>query len=612
MKARTYLILMAAAILVPVALIITAGLTMLLQWERDSRLRGVEESARSTALAVDRELAVAQASLRAIVNSEALRRDDFAQLHREASAINGASPLTWTLVAAYDGTPLLNTLVPWGTPLPEYRARWVGDLYDAQRLRVSGYFVGLITHRGAISVDLPVPRAYGKRYVASQIFEARYFDRVFDTPALGHNWLVTIFDANGISITRNQNADALTGRPVRPELYRASRAQPAGMVRHTTHDGVDVYSVYTRAPLSGWTVAVGVPVAEIEAPARTATLYAGVAMLALLAMAVGCAVFLGQRLSVSMRQARAAAEALPGGVLPAPRTTRVREVDALLAGLHRTNGDLGRERAARQVLQDEREALLRSEREARRLAEGRDRAKDDFLAMLGHELRNPLAAISGALSVIDMPGVKPELAAHARGIARRQLRHLTHIVDDLLDVRHILSGKIELQRQRVDLGAALRACCDARIVADGGAHRWQVATETLWIDADPTRLEQIFDNLLHNAIKYTPDGGAIAVQARAADGLAVVELRDTGVGIDADVLPLIFDALVQGPTSIDRGQGGLGLGLALVKELAQLHGGSVEAHSDGPGHGSTFTLRLPLARTMRAPDPEPDAAASAA
>jgi signal transduction histidine kinase len=123
-----------------------------------------------------------------------------------------------------------------------------------------------------------------------------------------------------------------------------------------------------------------------------------------------------------------------------------------------------------------------------------------------------------------------------------------------------------------------------------------VEVDELWIDADPTRLEQIVDNLLHNAIKYTPNGGAIAVRARAAGPEAVIEVSDTGVGIDADTLPMIFDALVQGPTGIDRAQGGLGLGLALVRELAALHGGSVGAHSAGPGKGSTFVLRLPLAQ----------------
>ena len=137
MKARTYLILMAAAILVPVVLISSAGLGRLLDSERASRIRGVQETGRATALVIDREIAVADASLRGIVNSEALRRGDFAQLHREASAMNRGTPWSWTLLMAYDGTPKLNTLVPWGSPLPDYKAKWVGEVYEAQKTRVS-------------------------------------------------------------------------------------------------------------------------------------------------------------------------------------------------------------------------------------------------------------------------------------------------------------------------------------------------------------------------------------------------------------------------------------------------------------------------------------------
>jgi signal transduction histidine kinase len=326
-------------------------------------------------------------------------------------------------------------------------------------------------------------------------------------------------------------------------------------------------------------------------------------------LAFAIAVVLGQRLTVALESARHTAESLPQGALPPPAPTGVREVDVLQGALYQTSGNLAHERAARQRLQDEREALLHSEREARRLAEAQSAAKDDFLAMLGHELRNPLAAIAGALKVLDMPATNPQMAAHAREIGRRQTRHLTRIVDDLLDVRRILSGKVELRKTRVNAGSLLRQCCDTKQVVDAGAHAWFVDLAPLWVDGDATRLGQLFDNLLHNAAKYTPAGGAIAVRGRALDGMAVIEVQDSGIGIDAATLPLIFEALVQGPVSIDRTQGGLGLGLALVRELATLHGGTVAATSAGPGQGSTFTLLLPLASAPEL-DPEPAASAS--
>jgi signal transduction histidine kinase len=311
-------------------------------------------------------------------------------------------------------------------------------------------------------------------------------------------------------------------------------------------------------------------------------------------MAVLIAVFFGNKLSNSLQQAGSVANSLARGAIAKPRPTKVDEVDALLDGLHYTSEALSRESAARQALQHEREQLLLSEQRARRVAEAQSRAKDNFLAMLGHELRNPLAAISGAMSVLDMPNVKPELAANAREISRRQMRHLTRIVDDLLDVQRILSGKIVLQRGPVDLAEVLRSCAEAKRLVDAGNHEWEISLAPAWVDGDRTRLEQIVDNLLHNAIKYTPAGGSIQVACRVEGQEVVVEVRDTGVGLAPELLPVIFDVLVQGPTSIDRAQGGLGLGLALVKELSALHGGKVSVHSAGVGQGCTFTLVFPL------------------
>ena len=611
MKARTYLILMALAILVPVAVIAGAGLSMLLDWERSSRIRSVESHARVTALLVDREVAAAQAALRALAGSKAIRAGDFAEVHREAQAMNASTPWTWTVLIDADGNPLLNSLKPYGTPLPGHAGPWVAQAIATQQPRVSGYFVGALSRRATVSVDLPLPPAAGHRWLLSQIFDADHFARVFDDKEIGRDWVVGLIDANGVSIARNRNPE-LVGGTVRPELLDASRRTHSGIVRHRTRDGIEVYDVFTHTDLTGWTVAVGVPVAEIEAAARAATLFAALALLGLIGVAFACAVFLAQRLAAALDRARHTAQSLPGDTLPLPASTRVHEVDVLLDALYHSSAGLARERTAREQLETEREALLASEREARRLAEAQNAAKDDFIAMLGHELRNPLAAIAGALNVLDMPGASAQMAAHARAIGQRQTRHLTRIVDDLLDARRILAGKVELRRAHVDAGRLLAACCETRQVVDAGAHAWTVEVDPLPVDGDATRLEQVFDNLLHNAVKYTPAGGAIAVRARAVDGTAVIEVRDTGIGIGPGTLPLIFDALVQGPVGIDRAQGGLGLGLALVRELARLHGGSVDAASAGEGCGSTFTLRLPLAAPARTRDPESDAAASAA
>lgn len=593
MKTRTYLYLMAAAILIPVALAFWIGVSMLIDWERASRIQRVQETARSTALLVDREIAVKEGLLRAIANSEALEEGNYGRVYRLASRLNGTEALTWTILVDEETRPIFNTLTPFGTGLKGTPRRYAADVLRSGKTRVSGYFIGTTSRRGVVSVDVPTPPRAGARYVVSQIFDSRYFERVLVNSALEPGWLVGIFDANGVTVARNRHGAASAGKPMHPEMRAAALHAGSGVLRHVTYEGTEVYGIYTRSRVSGWTIVIGVPVTEIESAARTAATYASLALILLMGMAVLAAVFFGNKLSNALHQAGSVANSLARGAIARPRPTKVDEVDALLDGLHYTSGALSRESAARQALQHEREQLLVSEQRARRVAEAQSQAKDSFLAMLGHELRNPLAAISGAMSVLDMPNVKPELAANAREISRRQMRHLTRIVDDLLDVQRILSGKIVLQRTPVNLGEVLHACVEAKRLVDGGKHLWEAQLAPGWVDGDRTRLEQIVDNLLHNAIKYTPAGGNITVRCRSSGQDVVVEVCDSGVGLAPEFLPVIFDVLVQGPTSIDRAQGGLGLGLALVKELATLHGGKVSVHSAGVGQGCTFTLVLP-------------------
>jgi signal transduction histidine kinase/ActR/RegA family two-component response regulator len=232
----------------------------------------------------------------------------------------------------------------------------------------------------------------------------------------------------------------------------------------------------------------------------------------------------------------------------------------------------------------------RAEERLRADAEAANRAKDEFLAMLGHELRNPLAAIGNAAQVLDRSGPLEAAAARASAVIHRQVRHLAGLVDDLLDAARVSSGKIVLRTAAVDLGAAA-----ARGVANAPAphHTVHVDARTVWIRADEVRLEQIIGNLLSNALRYTPAGGTIAVHAWADGDEAVLEVADTGAGIAPALLPRIFEPFVQGERTVDRTHGGLGLGLALVKRLVEMHGGHVSAASEGPGRGSTFTVRLP-------------------
>jgi PAS domain S-box-containing protein len=245
--------------------------------------------------------------------------------------------------------------------------------------------------------------------------------------------------------------------------------------------------------------------------------------------------------------------------------------------------------------------LFAHQQVARAEAEAASRAKDQFLAMLGHELRNPLGAISNAAHVLGFADDAGPLVAHAQGIISRQARQLGRVVDDLLDVSRVTSGKITLERRPLDLAELVRhAVALVAALERAQRHTVEVDTEPVWVDADPARLEQIVVNLLENAVKYTAPDGRIHVRVARVNGDAVIIVRDTGIGIPASLLPRIFDLFMQGDHSLDRSKGGLGIGLTLVRRLVELHGGTVAAASDGEGKGSTFTVRLPAVATPAA------------
>jgi signal transduction histidine kinase/CheY-like chemotaxis protein/integral membrane sensor domain MASE1 len=259
-----------------------------------------------------------------------------------------------------------------------------------------------------------------------------------------------------------------------------------------------------------------------------------------------------------------------------------------------------------------REQLLARERVARRDAELANRAKDEFLAMLGHELRNPLGAIANASHVLEQAGGDDDRIAAPRAIIARQSAHLARLVDDLLDVARLQAGRVELQRESVDLGKLVESCVEG-LARDGDPHDREliVSAQPVLVDGDPARLDQIATNLLANALKYTRPGGRIWVSVGRERDRAVLRVADDGIGIEADLLPRVFDLFVQAESSLDRSQGGLGLGLTLVKRLVELHGGSVSAHSRGADRGSEFVVELPLAVSVDARLADGDAAASA-
>jgi signal transduction histidine kinase len=252
------------------------------------------------------------------------------------------------------------------------------------------------------------------------------------------------------------------------------------------------------------------------------------------------------------------------------------------------------------VLDDvEHRTLIMSDISSLAKAQRESRSKDEFLAMLAHELRNPLGAIQGAVHALSIIGHSDPMALRATGIIKRQVLHMARLVDDLLDVGRAVTGKIVLKRRPVNLSECVKSSVTAIAAGNSNYSRVHLTADNTWVQGDAVRLEQIVGNLVSNALKFSQSERPVQVSVTQEGDSAVIRVRDQGVGIPADMLPRIFDLFVQAHHTIDRSRGGLGIGLTLVRRLAELHGGTVQAESDGDGKGSTFVVRLPA---IPAPD----------
>jgi signal transduction histidine kinase/ActR/RegA family two-component response regulator len=267
------------------------------------------------------------------------------------------------------------------------------------------------------------------------------------------------------------------------------------------------------------------------------------------------------------------------------------------------------QRALEQEVQQRQQLEENLQQSNRALAEAA-RRKDEFLAMLGHELRNPLAPIGNAVALLRLAASQEPQVGEACTVIERQLANLTHLVDDLLDVARITRGKVHLRRRSLDLAAVLERAIELTGPLIEGHRHTLTRTRAgapLWVQADATRVEQVFANLLNNAAKYTACGGVIQVIEECDGAAAVVRIRDSGFGIAPALLPHVFELFAQADRTLDRAQGGLGIGLTLVKTLVELHGGTVTASSGGIGQGSEFVVRLPLIQAPGAPPPATEA-----
>jgi signal transduction histidine kinase len=591
MKIRLYLALMASAILVPVIFFSAIALNALLETQRNVVLAQAQEDVRAAVTQIDRELGNAQITTRALATSPYLETANWPKFYQQAKTLN-ADGNFWTVLFDENAQQLINTLAPFGTPLPvSFTKDQFEGIFLVDRPQVSNLLNGALAQEHVIAVYYPLRLQNGKRYVIAQVVRASHFNSLLSSPEPSRNFVQGLFDRNGITIARNRDPQTAIGKPPTNDLFlKAILENEQGTISNVTREGKAVYTIFFRSSFSGWTCALGVPVEEVEAVARNAIRVSALALCAVLIYAIGAAAFFGGRLNRSISRVAYAAAGLGRGVMPPRVKSDIHEVETLQQALYDAGTLLRDTEQARTV-------LLAKEKVARRKAEEQNTAKDEFLAMLGHELRNPLAPITTAADLIKRSQTDDPKLKRMSEIIVRQVRHLTELVDDLLDVSRVTRGLITLDRERMDMKQVVHDAVEqVRPFMQLQRHHLivEMPNEPVFAIGDTKRLIQVMTNLLNNAAKYTPEGGNIVCRMTVDQSSIVLSIADNGLGMTPELLERAFDLFAQAERTSDRSQGGLGLGLALVKSLVELHGGRVTAISNGLGEGSVFTITLPI------------------
>jgi signal transduction histidine kinase/CheY-like chemotaxis protein len=444
----------------------------------------------------------------------------------------------------------------------------------------------------ATTVEVPV-QTPNSRYLLVAVIGVSQWQKLIDQASMPQDGFVSVVDGTSRVVALSRHPERYVGQAVPIErlahLLRSSDPLPM----HAAQPLVTLKQIGN----TGWWVGAGLTSTR-PAWIEVATLWSVFAA-GLLSLALGLvlALYVGRRVSDPLRQLARGSHKAAGQPIV------VREIAALRDALQAA--DLERDEAMQalqakadelQALLQERLALIQREQDARHAAEEANRGKDEFLAMLGHELRNPLSAISAAVEVINRVDPQHESSKSARRIIARQTQQLVGLMNDLTDMARASTGKVVLGKQLLKLDSLVwRAHAALRVAGRFRHHALTLQLDRVMVEADSMRLEQVVGNLLTNAVKYTPPYGAIAVTLRVSEGQAELTVEDTGIGIPPALLPKVFDAFVQGERTAERRQGGLGLGLTLVRRMVELHGGTVQVSSPGQGLGSRFTVRLPVA-----------------
>lgn len=607
-RLRTILALLVLATTVPLGLF--AARLIWTSWTRQQFLvdRQNIEQARAVSVAVDQEVDRAIAAMHVLAALDPIDEPDrthfteiaarMVSLHRGWEAIRLVDPSLRVLADTNANTNDTPTLL---------NPDWARTVLETGRPAVPTLRQDPQTGQWLVSIGIPVKRPNDSiKYVLGVRMHAQVFTDILNRTRMPADAVVTLLDTTLVIVARTRNQDKYIGHSPTPDFIEHSLSGTEGTLRTTLLEGTSAYSAWVRSPVTGWTVGVGLPSNAIDAPIRRSFITLTALGFAILGSGIVIAGYLSRGIVRAHSAAAAAARSLARGETPDLFPSRIAEADDLSAALRDAATILHtrmRERDAAQCEVDRNRAvLLEQEQAGRRAAEGLSRAKDEFVATVSHELRTPLNAIYGWVALLKTGQLDATRQAHALQVIERNTRAQAQLIEDLLDMSRMIRGAIRLEMVPVALSTALEAAVDS-VRPTATARQISLTLHNgsdVVVSADHGRLQQVLWNLLANALKFTPRGGNVDARIAIEAQEAVVRISDNGEGIAPEFLPYIFDRFRQETGDITRTHSGLGIGLALVRHLVELHGGTVAAESAGKGNGSTLSIRLPLVHTHEA------------
>jgi signal transduction histidine kinase/ActR/RegA family two-component response regulator len=587
MRLRTNLLYLVVGTIVPLIALATVLGLLLVERERDAVRQGAINRNRAFMTAVDAALKGHISTLQALATVSSLEKNDLETFRNDAIRVLEAQSDWQSIVLTKpDGEQLIVTSRNGSEPITH-----TVDVPSLQRVvNEEKPVIGELRYREyskkyGIAIRVPVRLQGQLAFVLSAVINPEQFSRLIIDQHLPAGWVSGLVDPTGHLIARipaRPNSDRAT------EIFmNALKTGSEGWYRGRTLEGADTYTAFKTSEFCNWSVGLAIPIQQVNAGAVRAVWVMVAGTLITISLALGFAYWMGRRITTPIDSLADAARAMgrDSQTTPIGNSAKIKEVSDLAKALDEAN-----------VAIRERESLAEREQVALKSA---DRAKDEFLAMLGHELRNPLAAIAASARVLRTSNPDSSVRIRAHDVIERQTDQMTRLVDDLLNVSRLTRGKITLELEVIDLVQLTQTVIhtweeSGRIERD----RIVFQGETVWVDADKARLEQVISNLIDNAAKFSKPETDIQISVGKEGNTAFLSVSDHGEGIDPTLQEQVFDLFVQGPHESDRSRGGLGLGLAVVKRIVALHAGSVSVSSGGVRQGATFLIKLPAVQPV--------------